>query len=553
MTKHLNILLVCANGASTSILAERMKKSTLPDEEWLIEARSVSELENVIGKYDCVLVAPQIQYQIKEIEEIAEPYETIKVLAINPNDFANGNGEKVDEFVRANMNDEAKDERGKNMSEKQSFMDKLSESMEKYVVPVGQKISNQRHLASVRDGLTVMIPATIIGGFACLFAIPPIPATITEPSNIFYAFLLGWKSFAAANYNLLMTPYLLTIGIISIYVVCGVSYQLAKYYKMNGINNMITALFVYLCVSGALDIENSTIAVSKLGAGYMFSAMVIALLVVEINHFFMEKNIVIKLPASVPPNVAAPFNVLLPAIFSVVFFLVIDKTIGVVTGAGLSDLVYTIFQPLMRATGSLPSVLLINILTTTFWFFGIHGGNMLSVVTSPITTAALAANAEAHVAGVQLPYIFAGAMNGVFGNWITYNVILFVIFAFCKSKQNKSLAKVAIVPSIFNINEPTIFGLPTVLNVYTYIPLILCSLLNCSAYYILASMNMVGRFYITLPFTVPGPLQAFLATGDFRTILLWIVLFLVDIVILYPFIKTYDNQLLAQEAETEAE
>lgn len=553
MTKHLNILLVCANGASTSILAERMKKSTLPDEEWLIEARSVSELENVIGKYDCVLVAPQIQYQIKEIEEIAEPYETIKVLAINPNDFANGNGEKVDEFVRANMNDEAKDERGKNMSEKQSFMDKLSESMEKYVVPVGQKISNQRHLASVRDGLTVMIPATIIGGFACLFAIPPIPATITEPSNIFYAFLLGWKSFAAANYNLLMTPYLLTIGIISIYVVCGVSYQLAKYYKMNGINNMITALLVYLCVSGALDIENSTIAVSKLGAGYMFSAMVIALLVVEINHFFMEKNIVIKLPASVPPNVAAPFNVLLPAIFSVVFFLVIDKTIGVVTGAGLSDLVYTIFQPLMRATGSLPSVLLINILTTTFWFFGIHGGNMLSVVTSPITTAALAANAEAHVAGVQLPYIFAGAMNSVFGNWITYNVILFVIFAFCKSKQNKSLAKVAIVPSIFNINEPTIFGLPTVLNVYTYIPLILCSLLNCSAYYILASMNMVGRFYITLPFTVPGPLQAFLATGDFRTILLWIVLFLVDIVIVYPFIKTYDNQLLAQEAETEAE
>lgn len=553
MTKHLNILLVCANGASTSILAERMKKSTLPDEEWLIEARSVSELENVIGKYDCVLVAPQIQYQIKEIEEIAEPYETIKVLAINPNDFANGNGEKVDEFVRANMNDEAKDERGKNMSEKQSFMDKLSESMEKYVVPVGQKISNQRHLASVRDGLTVMIPATIIGGFACLFAIPPIPATITEPSNIFYAFLLGWKSFAAANYNLLMTPYLLTIGIISIYVVCGVSYQLAKYYKMNGINNMITALLVYLCVSGALDIENSTIAVSKLGAGYMFSAMVIALLVVEINHFFMEKNIVIKLPASVPPNVAAPFNVLLPAIFSVVFFLVIDKTIGVVTGAGLSDLVYTIFQPLMRATGSLPSVLLINILMTTFWFFGIHGANMLSVVTSPITTAALAANAEAHVAGVQLPYIFAGAMNSVFGNWITYNVILFVIFAFCKSKQNKSLAKVAIVPSIFNINEPTIFGLPTVLNVYTYIPLILCSLLNCSAYYILASMNMVGRFYITLPFTVPGPLQAFLATGDFRTILLWIVLFLVDIVIVYPFIKTYDNQLLAQEAETEAE
>ena len=227
--------------------------------------------------------------------------------------------------------------------------------------------------------------------------------------------------------------------------------------------------------------------------------------------------------------------------------IIIDALLTSFTGAGIASLVYTIFQPLMRATGSLPSVLLINILMTTFWFFGIHGANMLSVVTSPITTAALAANAQAVVDGVELPYIYAGAMNSVFGNWITYNVILLVIFLWCKSTQMKSIAKIAIVPSLFNINEPSIFGLPTVLNVYTYIPLLVCSVINTGAYYLLASANIVGRFYVTLPFTVPGPLQAFLATGDVKTVLLWLVLFLVDIPIVYPFIKTYDKTLLEQE------
>lgn len=551
MIQDINVLLVCAAGASTSMLANRVQELTRCY-NWTVEARSYTELANVIGKYDVVLVAPQLRYEFQHIESIVSQYEGIKVKQIEGHDFAALDPKIIVDKVNELYGVQQTKKGERQMSQKVSVMDKISAVMEKYIVPVGMKISNQRHLAAVRDGLTVMIPITIIGGFACLIAVPPIPSTITEPSNFFYAFLLAWQSFAGQYSNILMLPYQLTIGIISIYVVCGVAYQLASTYKMNGINNMITALLVYLCVSGAIDLASGTIVIANLGAGYMFTAMVVALLVVEINHFFIKHNITIKLPASVPPNVAAPFNVLIPGVVNVVVFLLLDVLCSSLTGAGLSRLVYTIFQPLMSATGSLPSVLLINILMTTFWFFGIHGANMLSVVTSPITTAALAANAEAYVAGQPLPFIYAGAMNSVFGNWITYNVILLVIFLWCKSNQARSVAKVAIVPSIFNINEPSIFGLPTVLNVYTYIPLILCSMINCSTYYICASMDIVGRFYITLPFTVPGPLQAFLATGDVRTIVLWVILFLVDIPIVYPFIKTYDKTLVAQEQSQNA-
>ena len=555
MKSKKTVLLVCASGASTSLIVEQMKANLQDEEDWRIEARSVSEIPSFIAKYDYILVAPQVNYAYESIKELASPYEDINVVMMQADDYASGNVESILNLIRHDEIQPEIKKRGNEImsetTEKKSVMDRFSDWMQKYIVPVGVKISNQRHLAAVRDGLSIMIPATIIGGFACLIAIPPIPATITEPSNFFYAFLLAWKAFAAAYSQYLMVPYYMTIGIISIYVVCGVAYRFATNYGMDGINNSIAALLVYLCVSGAVDLANGSLVIAKLGAGYMFSAMIIALLTVEINHFFASKNIVVKLPDSVPPNVAAPFNVLIPLAFTVVVMIIIDAVLTSFTGAGFANLIYTIFQPFMRATGSLPSVLLINALMTTFWFFGIHGANMLSVVTSPITTAALAANAQAVVDGVELPYIYAGAMNSVFGNWITYNVILLVIFLWCKSNQTRSIAKIAIIPSLFNINEPSIFGLPTVLNVYTYIPLLLCSMINTGTYYLLASANVVGRFYVTLPFTVPGSLQAFLATGDVKTVLLWVVLFLVDIPIVYPFIKTYDKQLLGQEKESE--
>lgn len=330
---------------------------------------------------------------------------------------------------------------------KQSIMDKFQAVMERTIVPVGMKISQQKYLAAIRDGMTVMIPITIIGGFACLLAVPPAPVGLTG-GNIFADFLLAWQAWAAANASVLMIPYHMTIGIISVFVVCGVAYQLAQTYKMDGVNNMLCALLVFLCVSDAVDLETVSISIAKLGASYMF---------------------------------------------------------------------------------------------------GIHGGNMVSVVTSPITTAALAANLEAYQANQPLPYIFSGAVNGVFGNWITYFAILLVILFFCKSSQLKSVAKVAAVPCVFNINEPTIFGMPTVLNVFTYVPLLICSIINFSSYYLLAEAGILGRFYITLPFTVPAPLQAFLATMDPKTIVLYFVLLAVDVVVCLPFIKAYDKTLLDAE------
>lgn len=386
------------------------------------------------------------------------------------------------------------------------FMNKFQAVLEKYVVPVAMKISQQRHLAAVRDGLTILVPVTIIGGFAILLAMPPVDATV-KATNLLTSFLCAWRDFAATYSSTLMIPYNLTIGAISIYVVLGVAYRLCKYYKMDTISNLITTILVYLCVAG--------------------------------------------IPTAYTVG-AATFNVLIPGIASLVFFMGIDGLCHILIGTGFSGLIYAIFQPLLSATGSLPSIIIINLLMTTFWFFGVHGGNMLGVVVTPVTTAALALNAEAYAAGKELPCIFAGAFNTVYGGYISYMAVVLCLLFFSKASQSKSIAKIAVVSTAFNINEPVIFGLPTVLNPFTLIIFYICNNLNVAIAYGLMSSGFLGKFYISLPFTVPGPLQAWLASMDIKAIFVWFGLLVLDVIIAAPFMKAYDKQLLAEGENAEA-
>lgn len=421
--------------------------------------------------------------------------------------------------------------------------------IEAYMVPIGEKIWAQRHLAAIRSGLTVTIPMTVIGGISCILAIPPVSPAVAGPDTYLHAFLLAWKAWADAHRSVLLLPYHLTIGIISVYAAAGVACQMAKSYHMDVINNVASVLLVLFCVSNVTDPVTGALSITCLGADYMFGAMVVALLVVEIDHFFIDRDMVIKLPDTVPPNIIAPFHLLIPLACNVTGALLLDRICMRYIGEGLTGSIFFLFRPLLKGIGSLPSVLLINLIATTFWFFGIHGTDMVGAVTVPAATAALTANMEAYAAGRPMPYIFAGYANSIFGNWITYNAILLAILTVCKSSRLRSVAKVAVVPSLFNINEPCIFGIPTVLNIYTFIPILLCNLVDYGTYHMLASAGVLGRFYMSLPFTVPGPIAAFLGTMDIKNAVWWAVLLGVDYLIVLPFIKIYDRQLTAKEDE----
>ena len=239
-----------------------------------------------------------------------------------------------------------------------SFMDKLQEWMGIHVMPVADKMNNQPHLKAIRNAMTLLIPLTIVGGFAVLLAQPPITEGSTNP------ILLAWQSMALSLGNYLWVPYFLTMGALSLYTVAGVAYFLAENYGLNAFVNAIMALATFLIVSDAYDGETGSLILGQFGAGYMFSAIVVAIIVVEISRFFLERDIKIKMPDSVPPNVTAPFEALFPFLASVIVMSVVNFACHAATGAGFTSLIFTILQPLMRATGSIPSVLLINFLIT---------------------------------------------------------------------------------------------------------------------------------------------------------------------------------------------
>ncbi len=429
------------------------------------------------------------------------------------------------------------------------FFEKFQSIMEEKVVPIASRIASQRHLSALRDGLTILIPFTVIGGISLMLANPPVDLEVIKPTNLFFQFLIAWKNWATDWSSLLTIPFNLTIGIISVYVVLGVSYRLSKYYHMEAFTNSLTALFVFLCVAGVPQSisEGSYINVSGLGASSMFTAIIIGLLVIEINHLMILKNIKISMPEGVPPMVAGPFEVLLPLVANTILFIAVDQVIINLTGSGLTNLVFTIFTPLISATASLPSMLLIVVLTVVFWFFGIHGDNMVSAITTPIFTGNLVANLDAYNAGKDIPNIIAGNFTFIFGLAIVYLAILFNMNVVCKNKRLRSLGKLAIPSSLFNINEPLVFGVPTVLNILTFIPSILCVIINVSIAYGATYFHFMEKTCMSVPWTLPAPLYAFLSTMDYKAIIVWFLLFAIDVIIFIPFMKSYDRQMELEE------
>ncbi|WP_338215526.1 PTS sugar transporter subunit IIC [Lacticaseibacillus salsurivasis] len=428
---------------------------------------------------------------------------------------------------------------------------KLTDWIQAKVNPIAVKIGNQKYLAAIRDGMTAIIPLTIIGGFSILLASPPIP-TGMKATNFFFAFMLAWQKWATANANVLMVPYNLTIGLLAPYVLVAITYYLSKHYKMNLVTNLVSALFAFFIAASPSETVKTIqyLPQADLGAKGMFGAMLIAIAVVEINRLFITHHWTIKLPSSVPSGVAAPFEVLVPMVVTTVIFVALNAICVATTQSYLVGVIYLVFAPFANVSGTLPVILLLAVLAKTLWFFGIHGDNMIGTIVTPITTLNIALNLKQYQAGHAMTHIFAGAFYSVWGGWITYPAFLIAMILIARSARLRSLSKLAPIGTLFNINEPLIFGIPTVLNLWFFIPNVICTVLNLTIVYFLTLAGVVGKFYIYTPWTTPGILQVFLASMDWRNVVLWIAILIMDILISLPFIRIYDRSLQKEEGLT---
>lgn len=295
--------------------------------------------------------------------------------------------------------------------------------------------------------------------------------------------------------------------------------------------------------------EGGMIPATYLDAKGLFTAMIVGLVTVEITKTLLKSGVTIKMPDGVPPAVSASFTALIPMIVNVLLFYAINLILIGTLGANIPEAIMTALTPALKGADTLWFMLIIVVIANLLWFVGVHGASLVGTITGPIFTANLMANAAAKLAGEPMPYIWAEPLwafaVALGGSGATLGLTLLMLRS--KSSQLKTVGRIGILPGLFNINEPILFGTPMILNPILGIPLVIVPVVNAIIGYCAIKFGLVGRIYIAAPWTTPAPIGLPLSTMDWKAFILIILLVTLDMLIYYPFFKSYEKVLLEQE------
>jgi PTS system cellobiose-specific IIC component len=425
----------------------------------------------------------------------------------------------------------------------------MSDTVEKKIIPIANKFARQRHMVAIRDAFMSILPLNLAGGLCAIIKSPPITNNTTN------GFLLAWKAFAESNSLLLNWLYAFTLGGMSLYICLGITYFLCQHYKLKPMIPMLLSLAGFMMlVTQPIEIsfEASKLSFTYLDGKGLIPAIIISIGTTELYRIMKEKNIGnISMPESVPASLSDAFAVLISGILILLVHTLVFQVFHAME-TSFPQFMYKLLTPAFKAADSLPSVIIISLLTHLFWFFGIHDA-ALSGVVGPIRDGNLSMNASAAIAGEALPHIFTTPF------WVYFTAIggcgatlglCIVLLTCCKSKQLKTVAKVGVVPAFFNISEPIIFGLPLMLNPIFFVPFLLTSTVNAIITYLAMQFNIIARSFVLVSWQMPSVFGAFFATMDWKAPILIILLIIIDALMYLPFVKIYDKALYKQEKET---
>ncbi|MBA9087927.1 PTS system cellobiose-specific IIC component [Fontibacillus solani] len=403
------------------------------------------------------------------------------------------------------------------------------------------KISNSVVLKSLMAGMMAAFPATIVGSFATILKGLQIQAL-----QDFYI-----SSRIMNVFDLLI---MFSINVTALYVVAGIAYGFAKQKQQDAIPAAIIALFSFLIITPytATPTEygtvNYSISMGFLGGSGMFSAIIVGLIVGFVYSFIKEKGWTIKLPDSVPPVVSSSFAGIIPGLILSVFFAVMSTIFLHTSFGSIHQAIYSILQtPLMGISSNIWTMLLVIFLGQILWFFGIHGPMVILSVMAPIWMAVDLQNLTAFNAGEPLPNVIGMAFYTISTIGGTALGLAICMILFAKSSRFKTLGRLSIVPGIFGITEPLIFGTPLVMNVRTFIPAVFLPVFSALLSYLAIASGLLPRMSgVGVPQGVPIILQGILQ-GSWLFGLLQLVLVVIWTLCWYPFFKKMDGEALREE------
>lgn len=414
------------------------------------------------------------------------------------------------------------------------------------------KIGNQIHLRSLRDAFAIIMPLFILAGIGVLV------------NNVIFPWFISGQTLKNCQY---FGTYITngTLNIAGLLIAPTVGYCLAR---NKNYTNKISAAIIALAtlvvmmpinipattVSGHSVNVTGVLSFQNIGTTGMFSGIIIGLVATELFIRLSKfKKLQIRLSDAVPSAVAGSFNTMIPALITMSLFAVLAAILTVVFHTDLITLITTLIQePLRRVNTSLPGLLLIYGTGNLLFSFGIHQAVINGTLLDPVLLINMNKNMAAYAAGKHIPYIINNVFRdtfGMLGGTGSTICLLIATILFSKSKASRDITKLSFVPSLFNINEPVIFGYPIVFNFALIIPFVLMPGLGISIAYFFTAIGWMNRVVVMVPWTTPPLLNSYLATGgDWRAPVIQGLTLILGVLIYWPFLKISERVAAKQAA-----
>lgn len=438
---------------------------------------------------------------------------------------------------------------------------KMFQFLSKYLMGPMGKLAQMRIVRGVMAAGMASIPFTIVGSMFLIVSV--IPQSFPALAGI-------WSVSFDKITNLYMLANTATMGILALYfcIVFGYEYTRIQAQEekvnVNPLNGALLSMMAFFMCVPELLFKDGTMGlinivskdqkiidgwemgggVTRLGTTGIFTAIIMGIVAVKIYTYCVKKNWTIKMPENVPVGVINSFIALIPTAL-IALTVIIVNGILVFLNTDIFKMVAIPFSFVTNLTNTWLGLLVVYFIMHALWIVGIHGATIVTSFLTPIVLSNMAANQT----GANLP--FAGEFNNSFvtigGSGATLGMVIFIAF-FARSAQLGALGKAAVIPAIFNINEPILFGMPIVYNPYTAIPFFLAPMASMSVAYFSIKLHIVNPPIAQVAWPTPGGLSGFVGSGgDWRAAVLAIVCALVAFLIWYPFIKFYDAKLVRDE------
>lgn len=451
-------------------------------------------------------------------------------------------------------------------------MQKLEKILNKFLGPFATFMSNNMFFKTLAEAFIRLSPITLGAAFIMIIGNFPIPAWIEWLKSVglydHFAAVQGASLNAIALFIVFNFAYYyvkeaaknlnpMTAGLIAI---ANFLIVMPQKYLIPQLDHQATEFPAKVVETGVQNL--SAFGTDYTGGSGIIVAIFVGWLTAVMFIYFNKKNLVIKLPETVPSNVAESLSpsILAGLMFGV--FTLIRLIFAFVPFLSNYGDIFTfigsiIQEPLQHLVSSPLSIILIFTFANIAWFFGIHP-NAITGVVKPLILANNLANKDAWTNGKALPFLLmivvASAVQGSAcgGQGATLGLIISMFKA--KSKRFKELFKLAVVPSIFNINEPLVFGMPIMMNPIFFLPMVLCPLvMGFTAW----GMTFLLHFtelnpMIELPWTAPGLIKDVMG-GGWKFLLIGLTITFESFLIWRPFFLIADKRAVEEEKANEAE